>query len=88
MNNAYLTLHTNVTWYIKFYLSSWGTKGDNSVAKDLGVVKVSEKDKGVKTVEIELPADQYDINCQYDEALFALDEKQVKKEVRCCFFIR
>ncbi|KAI8087289.1 chitin synthase 1 [Thamnidium elegans] len=55
---------------------SWGTKGDNSVAKDLGIVKVSEKEKGVKTVEIELPADQYDINCQYDEALFALDEKQ------------
>ncbi|KAG2233917.1 hypothetical protein INT48_004405 [Thamnidium elegans] len=54
----------------------WGTKGDNSVAKDLGIVKVSEKEKGVKTVEIELPADQYDINCQYDEALFALDEKQ------------
>lgn len=59
---------------------SWGTKGDNSVAKDLGVVKVSEKDKGVKTVEIELPADQHDINCQYDEALFALDEKQVRNE--------
>ncbi|GAA5800340.1 chitin synthase 1 [Helicostylum pulchrum] len=55
---------------------SWGTKGDNSVAKDLGIVKVSEKEKGVKTVEIELPADQYDINCQYDEALFALDDKQ------------
>ncbi|KAL7329829.1 Chitin synthase, class 1 [Mucor circinelloides] len=57
---------------------SWGTKGDNSVAKDLGVVKVSEKEKGVKTVEIELPADQHDINCQYDEALFALDEKPSK----------
>ncbi|KAK4514549.1 uncharacterized protein ATC70_002147 [Mucor velutinosus] len=58
--------------------STWGTKGDNSVAKDLGVVKVSEKEKGVKTVEIELPADQHDINCQYDEALFALDEKPSK----------
>lgn len=42
----------------------------------MGIVKVSEKEKGVKTVEIELPADQYDINCQYDEALFALDDKQ------------
>lgn len=60
---------------------SWGTKGDNSVAKDLGVVKVSEKEKGVKTVEIELPADQHDINCQYDEALFALDEKSSKDTV-------
>lgn len=60
---------------------SWGTKGDNSVAKDLGIVKVSEKEKGVKTVEIELPADQHDINCQYDEALFALDEKPSKDMV-------
>jgi hypothetical protein len=32
-------------------------------------------------VDIELPADQYDINCQYDEALFALDEKPAKNEV-------
>ncbi|KAG2199928.1 hypothetical protein INT47_009254 [Mucor saturninus] len=59
---------------------SWGTKGDNSVAKDLGIVRVSEKEKGVKTVEIELPADQYDINCQYDEALFALDQKQTRND--------
>lgn len=43
---------------------------------------MSEKERGVKTVEIELPADQHDINCQYDEALFALDEKQTKEEVR------
>jgi hypothetical protein len=27
-----------------------------------------------------LPADQYDINCQYDEALFALDEKQIQND--------
>lgn len=46
------------------------------------MVKVSEKEKGVKTVEIELPADQHDINCQYDEALFALDEKPSKDMVR------
>jgi chitin synthase len=61
---------------------SWGTKGDNSIDKDLGVVRVSdEKEKGIKTVEIELPADQYDINCQYDSALFALDAKPSKSEV-------
>lgn len=61
---------------------SWGTKGDNSIDKDLGVVRVSdEKEKGIKTVEIELPADQYDINCQYDSALFALDAKPSKNEV-------
>ncbi|KAI9485571.1 MAG: chitin synthase 1 [Benjaminiella poitrasii] len=59
---------------------SWGTKGDNSIAKDLGVVKVAEKDKGIKTVEIELPADQHNINCQYDEALIALDEKASRQE--------
>lgn len=61
---------------------SWGTKGDNTIAKDLGIVKVSdEKEKGVKTAEVELPADQYDINCQYDAALFALDDRPSKMEV-------
>ncbi|KAI7902650.1 chitin synthase 1 [Cokeromyces recurvatus] len=60
---------------------SWGTKGDNTTAKDLGVVKVEEQNKGVKTVEIELPADKYDINCQYDEVLLALDEKPLKHQV-------
>ncbi|CEG78857.1 Putative Chitin synthase 1 [Rhizopus microsporus] len=60
---------------------SWGTKGDNTIAKDLGIVKVSdEKEKGVKTAEVELPADQYDINCQYDAALFALDDRPSKME--------
>lgn len=48
----------------------------------MGIVKVSdEKEKGVKTAEVELPADQYDINCQYDAALFALDDRPSKMEV-------
>jgi chitin synthase len=48
----------------------------------LGIVKVSdEKEKGIKTAEVELPADQYDINCQYDAALFALDDRPSKMEV-------
>ncbi|KAI8885855.1 glycosyltransferase family 2 protein [Backusella circina FSU 941] len=47
---------------------SWGTKGDNSVAKDLGVVTVSNKDKGVKTVEVELPAGLRDVDDQYEMA--------------------
>ncbi|KAL0079551.1 chitin synthase [Phycomyces blakesleeanus] len=56
---------------------SWGTKGDNGIAKDLGVVKVSNDSQGVETVEIELPADQLDINLEYEEALLALENKPI-----------
>ncbi|OBZ91077.1 Chitin synthase 1 [Choanephora cucurbitarum] len=76
---AYVNI-VNIYAFCNTHDVSWGTKGDNSIAKDLGVVKVSEKEKGVKTAEIELPADQNDINCQYDEALFALDEKPKKDQ--------
>ncbi|KAI7853316.1 chitin synthase 2 [Circinella umbellata] len=61
---------------------SWGTKGDNTVSKDLGVVKKQKKDKGdgEDTVEIDLPADQVDVNSQYDEALNDLEKKEKPKE--------
>ncbi|KAL0092812.1 glycosyltransferase family 2 protein [Phycomyces blakesleeanus] len=52
---------------------SWGTKGDNSVAKDLGVVKVSDNKQ--QTVEVELPAEQRDVNIEFEEALLTLDAK-------------
>lgn len=63
---------------MQFY--SWGTKGDNSISKDLGVVKVAEKDKGVKTVEVEVPVE--DINTKYEEALSSIGEKSTHHEVK------
>ncbi|KAI9249437.1 chitin synthase-domain-containing protein [Phascolomyces articulosus] len=51
---------------------SWGTKGDNTVSKDLGVAKKQKKDDGESsedTVEVDLPAEQIDIDSLYDEAM-------------------
>lgn len=53
-------------------IQSWGTKGDNSNSEDLGVVKVSERKKGVKTADVVVPVD--DINTQYEEALKSIGE--------------
>jgi chitin synthase len=72
-----------------FSFHSWGTKGDNSVAKDLGVVTVSNKDKGVKTVEVELPAGSRDVDEQYDTAYANLlrAKKLPREEVSECFIV-
>ncbi|KAI9019485.1 chitin synthase 1 [Phycomyces nitens] len=52
---------------------SWGTKGDSTIAKDLGIVKVSDKKE--QTVEVNLPAEQRDVNIEFEEALAELDAK-------------
>lgn len=57
---------------------SWGTKGDNSVATDLGVVKSKKNDKGEHTVEIALPTEQKDLNELYEEACLDLTKKVVE----------
>ncbi|KAJ2361212.1 hypothetical protein IW150_007300, partial [Coemansia sp. RSA 2607] len=44
---------------------SWGTKGDTSVATDLGDAKVSKKD-GVDVVYVSLAADDADIDVDYE----------------------
>ena len=51
---------------------SWGTKGDNKVSTDLGVVATSGKDKA--TVEASVPTDQRDINAAYEDAMAVLSE--------------
>ncbi|CAO3600611.1 unnamed protein product [Absidia cylindrospora] len=58
---------------------SWGTKGDSSVATDLGVVKTKKDKDGTHTVEVEAPTEQKDLNEQYEEALLDL-RKVVKVE--------
>ncbi len=59
---------------------SWGTKGDNKVSTDLGVVKTSE---GENAVEVAVPTAETDINAAYEDAIHVLSTKppkEVKKE--------
>lgn len=51
---------------------SWGTKGDNVKATDLGAAKTSNKGG---TVELEMPSEQLDIDSGYDEALRNLRDR-------------
>ncbi|KAI8374498.1 chitin synthase 1 [Radiomyces spectabilis] len=54
---------------------SWGTKGDNTLDKDLGIAKTDKNQQGTQVVEMELPADQVDINFEYEEALIDIERK-------------
>jgi len=56
---------------------SWGTKGDNKVSTDLGVVKVS---KGDNAVEVAVPTTETDINAAYEDAIHVLSTKPPKEE--------
>lgn len=53
---------------------TWGTKGDNVASTDLGAAKSS---KGAKagTVEVDMPAEQLDIDSAYDIALRNLRDR-------------
>ncbi|KAI8145703.1 chitin synthase 2 [Fennellomyces sp. T-0311] len=55
---------------------SWGTKGDNGVSTDLGVVVSSNKNNDA--VEVEVPTEEKDLNGQYDEARHHLMTKPEK----------
>jgi chitin synthase len=50
---------------------TWGTKGDNVIHKDLGAAM----GHGGKTVELEMPSEQLDIDSGYDEALRNLRDR-------------
>jgi cellulose synthase/poly-beta-1,6-N-acetylglucosamine synthase-like glycosyltransferase len=58
---------------------SWGTKGENRLERDLGVAKTTTK-HGVEAVEVELPAEQIDINLQYEDAVHDLSNKRDKED--------
>ena len=50
---------------------TWGTKGDNVIHTDLGAAM----GHGGKTVELEMPSEQLDIDSGYDEALRNLRDR-------------
>ena len=52
---------------------SWGTKGDNKISTDLGVVKTSGKD--ANQVEVAVPTAETDINAAYEDAIHVLGTK-------------
>ena len=63
----------NVYAFCNIHDISWGTKGDTSVATDLGVAK-----KTADGVEVQVPTDSHDINNAYDEAVSSLSIKTVE----------
>lgn len=63
-----------------FYFSdvSWGTKGDNKISTDLGVVATTGKNKN--EVEVEVPSAETDINAAYEDAIAVLSTKPPKSD--------
>jgi chitin synthase len=56
---------------------SWGTKGDNKVSTDLGVVQTG---KNKNEVEVAVPTAETDINAAYEDAIHVLSTKPPKVE--------
>jgi hypothetical protein len=54
---------------------SWGTKGDNKVSTDLGVVTTG---KNKNEVEVAVPTTENDIDAAYEDAIHVLSTKPPK----------
>ncbi|KAH9480087.1 Chitin synthase 4 [Psilocybe cubensis] len=67
----------NVYAFANVHDVSWGTKGDNTVAKDLGTVATGKK---AGEVEADVPTDEKDINALYEDAIHVLNSKPPKVE--------
>lgn len=68
----------NVYAFANVHDVSWGTKGDNKVATDLGTVTAGGKNKN--EVEVVVPTEQKDINAAYEDAIHVLSQKPPKEE--------
>lgn len=56
---------------------SWGTKGDNKVSTDLGVVQTG---KNKNEVEVAVPTTETDLDAAYEDAIHVLSTKPPKAE--------
>jgi chitin synthase len=66
----------NVYAFANVHDVSWGTKGDNKVSTDLGVVVTTGKD--TDQVEVSVPTTDEDINAAYEDAIHVLQTKPPK----------
>ncbi|KAI8997956.1 chitin synthase-domain-containing protein [Gaertneriomyces semiglobifer] len=57
---------------------SWGTKGDNSAATDLGQVTATKTKDGKQIVAVEVPTDRNDINANYSTFVSRLQQPRPK----------
>jgi len=71
MAPAYINV-LNVYAFANVHDVSWGTKGDNKVGTDLGVVNTG---KNKNEVEVAVPTAETDINAAYEDALHVLTTK-------------
>ncbi|KAI7870953.1 chitin synthase 1 [Spinellus fusiger] len=76
MSPSYINV-LNIYAFCNTHDVSWGTKGDNGVSTDLGVVKAKTDKDGGQSVEVEVPTEQKDLNEQYEEACLELKRKFV-----------
>lgn len=67
----------NVYAFANVHDVSWGTKGDNKVSTDLGVVAGPGKSN---QVDVAVPTEQKDINAAYEDAIAVLNSKPPKQE--------
>ncbi|KAI0698106.1 glycosyltransferase family 2 protein [Cytidiella melzeri] len=68
----------NVYAFANVHDVSWGTKGDNKVSTDLGVVAAAGKNKN--EVEVTVPTAETDIDAAYEDAIEVLSVKAIKAE--------
>lgn len=59
---------------------SWGTKGDNGSAKDLGGAKKIKSETGVEMMEVELPAQKEDVDQLWNAARNTLRQKPLEEK--------
>jgi chitin synthase len=72
-----LSKRSTLSHFVLYSDVSWGTKGDNKVSTDLGVVKAN---KGENVVEVAVPTAEKDINAAYEDAIHVLTTKPPKEE--------
>ncbi|KAI0369434.1 glycosyltransferase family 2 protein [Pilatotrama ljubarskyi] len=67
----------NVYAFSNVHDVSWGTKGDNKISTDLGVVKTGPNKN---EVEVNVPTTETDINAAYEDAIHVLSTKPPKSK--------